>query len=143
MEAEEFNLVTDKGIREDKRYFGRRNREGMPSKRQVTIIEREVLREHAGVLGIADLEPGEARSNIEVSGIDLVSLMGRDVQVGEAIVRFVEPRTPCYKMDALAQGLRALMENGRQGVIAIVVKDGRVRPGDSIAPVQEAGTTRV
>lgn len=140
--AAEFNMVSGKGIREDKRYFGRRNREGLPSKRQVTIIEREILRDHASALGIADLAPGEARSNIEVTGISLVSLIGRNVQIGEAIVQFVEPRTPCHKMDKLAKGLRALMENGRQGVIAIVVKDGKVRPGDSISPVQETSLAR-
>jgi MOSC domain-containing protein YiiM len=133
--AGEFNLVTDKGIQENKRYFGRKNRAGQPSKRQVTLIEREILQAHTAALGIADLDPGQARSNIETIGIDLISLIGQHVQVGEAILRFIEPRTPCHKMDALAPGLRALMENGRQGVIATVIKSGRVRPGDSIKPV--------
>jgi MOSC domain-containing protein YiiM len=58
------------------------------------------------------------------------------VQIGEAVVRFLEPRDPCHKMDALAQGLRALMQNGRQGVIATVIKSGRVHPGDAITPLQ-------
>jgi MOSC domain-containing protein YiiM len=131
----EFNLVAEKGIREDKRYFARRNRQGNPSKRQVTLIEREILQTHAAALGLADFDPGQVRSNIETSGIDLTSLIGSEVQVGEAILQFVERRTPCHKMDALAPGLRAIMENGRQGVIAVVVKSGRVRPGDLIAPI--------
>ena len=134
--ANEFNLVAEKGIQEDKRYFGRRNREGLPSKRQVTLIEREILQKHTAALGIADLDPGQVRSNIETTGVDLISLIGKDVKVGEAVLRFVEPRDPCHKMDALAQGLRELMEDGRQGVIAMVVKSGRVRPGDSITPLQ-------
>jgi MOSC domain-containing protein YiiM len=131
----ELNLVAEKGIIEDKRYFGRTNHQGQPSKRQVTLIEREVLSRHASALGIADFDPGQVRSNIETTGIDLLALLGCDVQIGEAILHFVEPRTPCHKMDALAQGLRALMEDGRQGVIAIVVKSGRIRPGDWIAPI--------
>jgi MOSC domain-containing protein YiiM len=135
LEAAELNLVADKGIQEDKRYFGRTNRQGEPSKRQVTLIEREVIQTHAAALAIGDFDPGQVRSNIETSGVDLIGLLGRDVQIGDAILRFVEPRTPCHKMEALAKGLRALMENGRQGVIATVVRSGRVRPGDVIAPI--------
>jgi MOSC domain-containing protein YiiM len=35
-------------------------------------------------------------------------------------------------MDAICRGLRALMENNRQGVMAEVVQSGTVRPGDAI-----------
>ena len=128
----EFNLVAEKGITEDKRYFARVNY-GKPAKRQVTLIERETIDQHAVALG-AQLDPGAVRSNIETTGIDLIALIGQQIQIGEAILLFVEPRTPCHKMDALAPGLRALMENSRQGVIARVVKSGRIRPGDSIQP---------
>ena len=134
--ASQFDLVAEKGIQEDKRYFGRKTRTGFPGKRQVTLIEREILKIHTGAMGIADLEPGQARSNIETTGVDLVALIGSDVQVGEAVLRFVEPRDPCHKMDALSKGLRELMEDGRQGVIAMVIKSGRVRPGDAITPLQ-------
>jgi MOSC domain-containing protein YiiM len=133
IEVPEFNLVAEKGITEDKRYFGRVNY-GKPAKRQVTLVEREVIDRHAAALG-ADFDPGQVRSNIETTGIDLIALIGQQVQIGEAILLFVEPRTPCHKMDALASGLRELMENSRQGVIARVLKGGRVRPGD---PIQRA-----
>jgi MOSC domain-containing protein YiiM len=133
LDVSEFNLVAEKGISEDKRYFGR-VRNGKPAKRQVTLIEREVISQHAGALGV-ELDPGSVRSNIETTGMDLISLIGREVQIGEAILLFVEPRTPCHKMDALAQGLRELMENSRQGVIARVVKSGRVLPGDRLTPI--------
>jgi MOSC domain-containing protein YiiM len=133
IEVPEFNLVAEKGIAENKRYFGRVNH-GKPAKRQVTLIERETIHQHAAALGTV-FNPGQVRSNIETTGIDLIALIGQQVQVGEAILLFVEPRTPCHKMDALAPGLRALMENGRQGVIARVVKDGRIRPGDLIQPM--------
>lgn len=135
LSSPELNLIAEKGILEDKRYFGRTNREGRSFKRQVTLVERETLKSHSSALGIADFDPGDVRSNIETVGIDLVSLLGSDVQIGDAILRFVEPRTPCQKMEALAPGLRALMENRRQGVIAMVLKDGRIRPGDPIRPI--------
>src|SRR5688500_17396035 len=132
IEVPEFNLVAEKGITEDKRYFGRVNY-GKPAKRQMSLIEREVIEQHAAALG-ADFDPGEVRSNIETTGIDLIALIGKQVQVGEAAQLFVEPRTPSPTTDALAPGLRALMETSRQGVIARVVKDGKARPGDVIQP---------
>jgi MOSC domain-containing protein YiiM len=133
VEVAEFNLVAEKGIVEDKRYFGRLSN-GKPAKRQVTLIERETIAQHAAALG-AQLDPGGVRSNIETNGIDLISLIGQQVRVGEAVLLFVEPRTPCHKMDALVPGLRELMENKRQGVIARVVESGRVRPGDRIEAI--------
>jgi MOSC domain-containing protein YiiM len=136
-EVPEFNLVEEKGITEDKRYFGRLNY-GKPAKRQVTLIEREVIDRHAAALG-ADFDPGQVRSNIETTGIDLISLLGQEVQIGEATLLFVEPRTPCHKMDELAPGLRELMENSRQGIFAGVLKSGRVRPGDTIQPAPTGG----
>jgi len=124
--AESLELVAEKGIVEDTRYFGK-------SKRQVTLIEREQLDEHAGKLGLKSIGDGQARANIETSGIDLHALIGRDVQIGEAVLRFYEHRTPCYKMDAVCQGLKKLMENGKQGVLAQVVKSGTIPAGDTIS----------
>jgi len=60
------------------------------------------------------------------------------VKIGEAVLRFYEPRTPCAKMDALCQGLRKLMENRRPGVMAEVVRAGVVRMGDRIFHVDKA-----
>lgn len=135
------HLVAGKGIKEDGRYFGRTSRStGQPSRRQVTLIEREVIAGHAAIFGVDALHPGEVRSNIETTGIDLQSLVGRDVQVGEAVVHFYEPRTPCAKMDALLSGLRKAMENGRQGVLAFVVQSGAVAVGDAIRPIEQAVT---
>lgn len=135
------HFVEGKGIEEDKRYFGRTSRStGKPSRRQVTLIEREVIGEHAAAFGLQTIPPGNVRSNIETTGIDLQTLVGCDVQVGEALVRFYEPRTPCEKMDALVPGLRDAMENGRQGVIAFVVRSGVVRVGDEIRAVESAST---
>ena len=125
-------LQADNGIVEDRRYYARTNRSGQPRKRQVSVIEREQLAEHAALLGLKSIAPGQARSNIETTGINLQLLVGREVQIGEAVVFFYEPRTPCEKMDAICAGLRKLMEDGRQGVMAQVVKSGAVRVGDTI-----------
>ncbi|MBI3743882.1 MAG: MOSC domain-containing protein, partial [Chloroflexi bacterium] len=119
--AETISLVAGKGIEGNPRYFDR------GSRRQVTLIAREQIAAHANALGVERFEPGAVRSNIETEGVDLNALVDRDVRVGGAVLHIYTPRTPCHKMDALHNGLRALMENGRQGVLAQVVQSGVIR----------------
>lgn len=120
------HVVAGKGIEEDRRYFNR------GSRRQVTLIECEQIADHAAAFGIVDFAPGEVRSNLETTGIDLIALLGQRVEVGEAVLDFYAPRTPCHKMDALCPGLRERMEDRRQGVLAQVVRGGAIRVGDAI-----------
>jgi MOSC domain-containing protein YiiM len=132
-------LVQDKGIQSEPRYFGRTSRStGKPSQRQVTLIEREQIAEHAVALGLESIAPGAVRSNIETSGVNLIGWLGQEVQIGEAVLRFYAPRDPCAKMDTICQGLRELMLHNRQGVLAEVVRSGTVRVGDSIAVICSA-----
>jgi len=131
--VQEIEIVAGRGIAGEPRYFGRLSRHtGRPTRRQVSLIEREQIAEHAATLRLPSIPPGAVRANIETLGINLVALAGQQVQVGEAILLFYEPRTPCEKMDALCAGLRALMENGRQGVMAEAVRSGKIRVGDAI-----------
>jgi MOSC domain-containing protein YiiM len=131
--VEAIELVEGKGIAGDTRFFGRLSRDtGQPSRRQVTLIEREQIAEHATALGLPAIAPGAVRSNIETAGINLIALLGREVQIGEAVLRLYAPRDPCAKMDAICQGLRARMMDQRQGILAEVVRSGPVRVGDAI-----------
>ena len=126
-------LVAGRGIQGDTRYFGRLSRDnGQPTRRQVTLIEREQVAEHAATLGLPSIAPGAVRSNIETTGINLISLLGREVEIGGALLLLHSPRDPCAKMDALCQGLRALMMDRRQGVLAEVLRSGTIRVGDAI-----------
>jgi len=109
-----------------------KNRDGQPRRRQVTLIEREQIGEHAAVLGLPAITPGRVRSNIETDGISLIDCLGKQLQIGDAILLIYDPRTPCAKMDAVAPGLRELMKNNCQGVLAQVIRSGTVRVGDPI-----------
>jgi len=132
--VEEIQVMADKGILGEPRYFERLSRHsGKPSRRQLSLIEREQIAEHATTLGLETIAPGIVRSNIETLGINLADLIGKEVRIGEAVVRLYEPRTPCAQMDAICSGLRELMKNSCQGVMAEVVKSGRIRVGDSVA----------
>jgi len=131
--VEEIEVVADKGIVGEPRYFERISRHsGKATRRQISLIEREQIAEHAAVLGLESIPPGTVRSNIETTGINLIALIGKEIQIGEAVLRFYEPRTPCAQMDAICSGLRNLMNDGRQGVMAEVVKSGRIHIGDTL-----------
>jgi len=120
-------LVAGKGIAGNRRYFSR------PTRRQVTLIEREQLAEHAAMLDLDEIAPGRVRSNIETTGVWFRDLIGKHIQIGASAVLFLyEARIPCHKMEAIAPGMRRLMENGRQGVLAQVVVSGVVQIGDTI-----------
>jgi len=132
-DADAIELVAGKGILGEPRYFGRlRHSTGEPSRRQVSLIEREQIAEHAASLGLESIPPGAVRSNIETQGVNLVALVGRQIQIGSAVLFLYEPRKPCPKMDAVCPGLQALMMNDRQGVLAEVICSGSIRRGDAI-----------
>jgi len=134
--VEQIEVVAEKGILGNPRKFGAISRStGQPSKRQVSLMEREQIAGHATTLGLQNIPPGAVRSNIETSGIDLIALVGKQIQIGDAILFFYEARTPCEKMDRICRGLRALMENNRQGVLAQVVRSGVIRVGDTLTPL--------
>lgn len=132
-------VLEDKGILGEPRYFGRVHKDtGKPNRRQVSLIGREEISGHAAALGLETIPAGAVRANIETQGIHLLDWLGWEVQVGDAVLHFYQARTPCQKMDAICQGLRARMENSRQGVMAEVVKAGRIRVEDAIRPLRRA-----
>jgi MOSC domain-containing protein YiiM len=131
--VETVEAVEAKGILGDERYFGRLSRDtGKPARRQVSLIEREQIAKHAAALGLPSIPPGVVRSNIETVGLNLVALLGREIQIGEAVLFLYAPRDPCAKMDAICQGLRERMMNQRQGVLAEVRRSGRICLGDAV-----------
>jgi len=128
----EIRAEAGKGIAGDARMFGRKDRKGEPSRRQISLMAREQIAQHAAALGLPAIAPGAVRANIETAEVDLILLIGQLVKVGGAVLFFYEPRTPCGKMDLVAPGLRELMAHGRQGVMAQVVISGDIRVGDAI-----------
>src|SRR5215208_5317992 len=73
LSVEMIEIVAGKGIVGEPRYFGRMSRRsGQPSRRQVSLIEREQIAEHAAALGLQKISPGVVRSNVETEGINLI-----------------------------------------------------------------------
>src|ERR1051326_5038522 len=82
--VEQIEVVAQKGILGNPRKFGAVSRStGRPSPRQVSLIEREQIAEHAATLGVEAIPPGAVRSNIETTGVNLIELIGREVRSEE------------------------------------------------------------
>src|SRR6266478_3684830 len=93
--VEAIDVIEAKGILNEPRYFGRLSRKtGQLSQRQVTLIERDQISQHAKALGLASIPPGAVRSNIETQGINLIALLGSEIEIGEAVLLLYAPRRP-------------------------------------------------
>ncbi len=104
-------------------------------KRAVTLIQQEHLTAIGSYLGQGPIVPDVLRRNLVVSGINLAALKGREVQVGEAILRFTVICAPCSRMEeALGKGGYSVVR-GHGGWCAEVVRPGRVQVGDAVQPV--------
>ena len=131
IDVKSFELIADVGI---KKNGGSRNY-GNNGRRQVSLIEREQLSDHAADLANAYFSPGQVRANIETKGIILVELIGSNISIGKTKLQIIKARTPCNKMDKLFPGLRKKMENEKQGVLAEVIESGTIQEGDKIIPL--------
>jgi len=123
-----------------KHRYDRRRDPARPNLRQVHLIPSELFDE-LRAKGFT-IQPGDLGENVTTSGIDLAALpTGARLHLGaHAIVELTGLREPCVLMDKFQQGLKAATEArdalGRAvykaGVMAIVVSDGEVAPGDAI-----------
>jgi hypothetical protein len=112
----------------------------LPNLRQVHLIHAELFDElRAGGFAVA---PGQMGENVTTSGVDLLGLpAGTQLHLGAAaVVEITGLRNPCRQLDRLQPGLMAATlardDAGnlvrKAGIMAIVLTDGEVRPGDPI-----------
>jgi MOSC domain-containing protein YiiM len=112
----------------------------LPNLRQIHLIHAELFCE-LRAKGFV-IRPGELGENITTSGIDLLSLPAATrLHLGaSAVVEITGLRDPCIQLDKFRQGLMAATldrdaDGGlirKTGIMAIVVSEGDVRPGDAI-----------
>ncbi len=98
------------------------------SKRQVLIIERELLDEF-------QLPVGDVRENITVQGLQLAGMVaGTRVRVGQVLLEATLDCAPCEFIEAKRVGLRAAMQ-GKRGTLFKVIDGGEIKVGDEISVV--------
>ncbi|MGI9824129.1 MOSC domain-containing protein [Agromyces sp. Marseille-Q5079] len=144
---DEIRLVTGFGVEGDA-HFGStvqhlsriRRDPSTPNLRQVHLIHAELLDELA-TDGYA-VAPGALGENVLTRGVDLLGLpRGSRLRLGdEAEIEITGLRNPCVQIDQLGDGLmKRLVSRGDDGevvrlagVMAVVLADGPVIPGDAI-----------
>ena len=95
------------------------------SKRQVLVIERELLDEF-------QLPVGDVRENITVQGIQLAGMAaGTRVRMGHVLLEATLDCAPCQFIEDKRAGLRAAME-GKRGTLFKVIEGGDINVGDAI-----------
>jgi MOSC domain-containing protein YiiM len=122
----------------------------LPNLRQVHLIHSELFDELHGK-GFA-VAPGDLGENVTTQGIDLLGLpAGTRLTLGDtATIEITGLRNPCIQMDRFQPGLMAATLDKdpdgklirKAGVMAVVLADGDVRPGDAIAVDLPAGAHR-
>ena len=120
--------------------YDRRRDPTKPNLRQVHLIASELFDE----LRDKDfaIAPGDLGENITTAGIDLLVLAtGTRLHLGaSAVIELTGLREPCVLMDRFQHGLKAATldrdaDGGlvyKAGVMAVVLADGDVAPGDAI-----------
>jgi MOSC domain-containing protein YiiM len=101
--------------------------------RQVTFIQKEHIATVASFLDKADLDFTLTRRNILVEGINLLSLKGKQFQIGEAIFEYTGECHPCSRMEeALGIGGYNAMR-GHGGITAKIINSGMIKSGDILS----------
>ena len=117
-------LVADSGL------VGNANQGG---RRQVTLIEEEVWAALMSELG-GRLPSSTRRANLVLRGLPLRDSRGRELRIGDCVLRINGETKPCERMEEARAGLRALMfPDWRGGAFAAVVAGGAIRVGDPVA----------
>ena len=134
-QLEEVEAVVDRGLRGD-RYMERTGYWTDVDECQVTLIQGETLDRISEVT----VDSGEHRRNIVTRGIDLMKLVGKRFQVGEAELIFDRPRPPCGYIQTITQrGMTKALGGFDGGICARVLTGGMIRAGDSIGLSDDSG----
>jgi len=121
-EVDEIECVAGHGVRGD-RFFDFKE----DYKAQITFFSSEVMEQVCQLLGLSAVPAGATRRNVITSGIDLNQLVGKRFTVQGVEFEGVCECKPCYWMDqAIAPGAEAALQ-GRGGLCAKILSDGKLR----------------
>lgn len=104
--------------------------------RQVSLLAEESIAKMQAKLTDIELKPGDFAENITTSGIDVKSLpVGTKLRIGEEVELEV---TQIGKECHLACDIRKQVGDcvmPREGIFAVVICEGTIKPGDAIVVV--------
>ena len=129
--------LPEAALKTDSHLLGDHARPKPGGKRQITLVQREHLAAVAGFLGLdAPLDPGRLRRNLVVSGLNLLALKNRQIQIGAEVVLDITGEChPCSRMEEeLGPGGYNAMR-GHGGLTAHIAQGGIIRVGDVVRVV--------
>ncbi len=131
----EARVLAGKGIEGDRYGAGAGTfSKGGGTGRHVTLIEAEALEALEREYSIK-LSAVEARRNLLTRGVPLNHLVGREFRVGEVVLRGMRLCEPCSHLEGLTlKGVQKGLAH-RGGLRTEVVREGVVRAGDAIEPL--------
>ena len=104
--------------------------------RQVTLIQAEHLDVLASLLELDKIGPELTRRNLVIRGINLLSLKGKQFNVGEALLEYSGECHPCSRMEKnLGPGGYNAMR-GHGGITARVINSGIIKVGDPVSVLE-------
>lgn len=99
--------------------------------RQVSLLAEESVDAMRAVSPLP-LEDGAFAENVNTRGVDLKSLpVGTRLRVGEAVLEITQIGKECHT-DCAVKRMVGKCVMPTEGVFAVVVKEGVVRPGDEV-----------
>ncbi|MBT9394511.1 MOSC domain-containing protein [Hymenobacter sp. NST-14] len=134
---EPVRVVAEAEAETDRHLLGDHARPRPGGKRQLTLIQHEHLAAVAGFLGLPEpLDPARLRRNLVVSGLNLLALKSRHIQIGEEVLLEITGEChPCSRMEEeLGPGGYNAMR-GHGGLTARIVRGGVIRTGDVVSVV--------
>ncbi len=100
-----------------------------PGTRQITLINAIFFKD-------SGFEYIDSRRNLVINGAELMWLIGREFQAGEAIIRGIKYCDPCLRPNRLAGKEKSFKETffDRGGLVGEIIKGGMIRVGDTVIP---------
>ena len=113
--------------------------QGQTGKRHVTLVQEEHLAVIRSCSESELVKPEDLRRNIVISGINLLALKSRVIEIGTAQLEVTGLCHPCSRMETNlgAGGYNAMRGHG--GITARILSDGTIKVGDFLrtAPPNE------
>ena len=98
---------------------------------QITLVEAEIIDAMSRKLGYNILD-GASRRQIMVKGITLNELIGRNLRMGQILVRVEDKCNPCKNMETkIGPGDKDAM-NDKGGIRCRIIEGGELHVGDKI-----------
>ena len=105
--------------------------------RQISLLAEESVDKLRPLL--PTLAPGAFAENINTRGIDLKNLpVGTHLQIGETEVEVTQIGKECHS-DCAVRKATGTCVMPTEGIFAVVVREGTVRPGDRVEIITEEG----